>query len=240
MSGETEREVSGWTTDTLHIHMQRQFDAMETLIEARSSAIERQIQKQINDIQAQLERRFEREARAVDIAFNIHREHTKEALVSSEAALQAALIGAEKAVTTALASAEKAVDKAETANEKRFESVNEFRGQLNDQSRLFMIRSEATAIVNATNDRLTSESLRVHERIEDMGSRLGETASRFQTRMSELELRVTSRLDTLAGQNAGSRDAKDQHRLDNGQFLAILGTIIAVISVAASIIIATR
>lgn len=240
MSGETEQQVSGWTTDTLHIHMQRQFDAMETLIAARTGAIEKQLQKQIDDLQEQIGRRFAQEARAVDIAFNIHREHTRETLIASEAALQASLLGAEKAVTTALASAEKAVDKAETANEKRFESVNEFRGQLADQSRLFMIRSEANAIVAATNDRLSSESLRVHERIEDLGARLGDASTRFQTRMSELELRVTSRLDTLAGQTSATKEARDQHRLDGGQLMAIIGTLVAIISIAATIIIATR
>jgi hypothetical protein len=49
----------------------------------------------------------------------------------------------EKAVAAALAAAKEAVAKAETATEKRFESVNEFRGALNDSSRLLMPRTEA-------------------------------------------------------------------------------------------------
>ncbi len=49
----------------------------------------------------------------------------------------------EKAVMAALAAAEKAVIKAETAAERRFESVNEFRGQLTDQAATFMPRLEA-------------------------------------------------------------------------------------------------
>lgn len=47
------------------------------------------------------------------------------------------------AVQAALAAAEKAVLKAEGASDKRFESVNEFRGQLKDQAATFMPRTEA-------------------------------------------------------------------------------------------------
>lgn len=47
----------------------------------------------------------------------------------------------EKAVIAAMLSADRAVAKAEAASEKRFESVNEFRGTLSDQVRLFIPRS---------------------------------------------------------------------------------------------------
>lgn len=47
------------------------------------------------------------------------------------------------AVNAALQAAEKAVVKAEGAADKRFESVNEFRGTLQDQARTFIPRSEA-------------------------------------------------------------------------------------------------
>ncbi len=48
----------------------------------------------------------------------------------------------EKAVASALAAAEKAVTKAELAAEKRFDAVNEFRGQLKDQASTFATRNE--------------------------------------------------------------------------------------------------
>ena len=35
MSGETGSSKSGWTVDTLHVHMQRQLDAMERLLDQR-------------------------------------------------------------------------------------------------------------------------------------------------------------------------------------------------------------
>lgn len=49
----------------------------------------------------------------------------------------------EKAVAAALAAAKEAVVKAEAAAEKRFESVNEFRQQLNDNQARLMTKDEA-------------------------------------------------------------------------------------------------
>lgn len=51
----------------------------------------------------------------------------------------------DKAMSAALAAAQAAVTKAEVANEKRFESVNEFRAQLADQTRDLLTRREYEA-----------------------------------------------------------------------------------------------
>lgn len=51
----------------------------------------------------------------------------------------------DRAVSAALAAAEKAVAKAEIAAEKRFDAVNEFRGQLKDQAATFVTRTELYA-----------------------------------------------------------------------------------------------
>lgn len=57
-------------------------------------------------------------------------------------------------VALALAAADKAVTKAEIATEKRFENVNEFRGQLADQAASFVDRRELQALQTAINLRL--------------------------------------------------------------------------------------
>lgn len=88
MSGETEREVSGWTVDTLRSHL---------------STI-------INERDRRYGERFDAQ---------------------------------ENAVAAALQAAKEAVNKAETAAEKRFDAVNEFRGQLADQAATFMPREVA-------------------------------------------------------------------------------------------------
>ena len=64
------------------------------------------------------------------------------AFAANEKAIQAAFASNEKATAAALAAAKEAVVKAETATEKRFESVNEFRGQLKDQASTLTPRDE--------------------------------------------------------------------------------------------------
>lgn len=61
----------------------------------------------------------------------------------------------QKAVDAALVSQEKAIIKAETATEKRFESVNEFRKTLSDQTNTFMPRTEGENRITAVSDKVT-------------------------------------------------------------------------------------
>jgi len=56
--------------------------------------------------------------------------------------VQAALVAQEKAVAAALAAADRAVSKAELAAGARFDSVNEFRAALTDQTATFIPRAE--------------------------------------------------------------------------------------------------
>lgn len=56
----------------------------------------------------------------------------------------------QQAVKDAFAAAKEAVEKAERASEKRFDSVNEFRGQLRDQQVNFLPRPEFQTTVKAT------------------------------------------------------------------------------------------
>lgn len=72
-----------------------------------------------------------------------------------EKAVNAALAAAEKAVNAALVAADRAVAKAEIAAEKRFDSVNEFRGQLRDQATTLLPRAEADARLLAIEQRIT-------------------------------------------------------------------------------------
>ncbi len=66
----------------------------------------------------------------------------------------------QEAVKAALNAAKEAVGKAEYAAEKRFDSVNEFRGQLSDQAATFMPRLEAEQRI-----------AQLAEKIADMSSR---------------------------------------------------------------------
>lgn len=94
MSGETQRNESGWSVDTLKAHIDQRF-------------------------------------------------------VDNDKAIQAALVSQGKAVSAALTAAEKAVAKAEFATEKRFDSVNEFRQTLVDQTATFIPRAEVKLSLDA-------------------------------------------------------------------------------------------
>lgn len=51
---------------------------------------------------------------------------------------------------------QEAITKAETAAEKRFDSVNEFRGQLTDQARTFMPRLESEQRMSTLDDKIAA------------------------------------------------------------------------------------
>lgn len=111
-------------------------------------------QKQIYDLKTLLDERYATQTKALDAAF----------------------VAAEKAVSTALDSAEKAVAKAETAAERRFEAVNEFRGQLADQAAMLMPRAEYEAKHHALEkqvDDLTDRLTRAEGRSDGKGALYG-------------------------------------------------------------------
>jgi hypothetical protein len=87
-------------------------------------------------ILAERDHRYEQRYEASQVAIQA-------ALAADRSAVQAALTAQEKNTQAALVAAKEAVLKAETAAERRFEAVNEFRGQLADQAATFMPRAEA-------------------------------------------------------------------------------------------------
>jgi len=114
------------------------------------------VQHQIDDMRRLLDERYQTQTKAVDAAF----------------------AAAERAVQSALLAAEKAVGKAETAAEKRFESVNEFRGQLNDIVTTLISRTEAEARMAAQSEKLTSIDERMSARLRELESRVDLTQGR--------------------------------------------------------------
>lgn len=82
--------------------------------------------------------------------------------VYQKEAVATALSAAKEAVSSALAAAKEAVTKAENASEKRFESINEFRGTLQDQTRTFIPRQEAEIRFKAMDDQFNALASRVN------------------------------------------------------------------------------
>lgn len=82
-------------------------------------------------------------------------EHWREIRAADKEATAAKFEAAATAVTAALEAAEKAVEKANTASERRFEAVNEFRGQLSDMVNTLIPRTEAETRFKSIDERLS-------------------------------------------------------------------------------------
>ena len=78
----------------------------------------------------------------------------EERFSASQKALELGLAGTKSEITVALAAADRAVQKAEAATEKRFESVNEFRGALDNQQRTLIQRSEVEAVIKGVEEKI--------------------------------------------------------------------------------------
>ncbi len=197
--------------------------AVRDLAHTENAALEQLLTVHLTHLQEQVNRRLEavyadRDARFAAIQIQLDQRFAVEA-----EARQTALETATEAIRAALRAAETAVNKSETSTEKRFEGVNEFRQQLADQTRSFPTRDETAAQLAAVN---------------------GITA-RNTDALKDLELRLTSRLDTAAGRSGGQDDARDRQRderdLQHGStqlIIAGVATLIAVISVIVSISVA--
>jgi hypothetical protein len=161
------------------------------------------LQRQLDDLRAALDERHQTQTKAVDTAF-----------IAQQTAMQAALQAVEKAIT-----------KAEIASDKRFESVNAFRAQLNDQAATFMPRAEHNARKADTEASLSATR-----------ERHASDVDRINTRITEIENRVTSRLDLLSGQRQGADDIQARKRAQTAQLVAIVSTVLFAISVATAIL----
>jgi hypothetical protein len=136
---------------------------------------------------------------------------------SSKQAVDAALIAADKAVQAALKSAETAVNKADVAAEKRFDSVNEFRQTLSDQTKSFV-----------TADRYDG----LGSRVDDLRDRLTRVEAVAQGASTA---QAVSRADRgLALQGADSMQNAEYYR--QAQTKSWISLAIAVIAVLASIV----
>jgi hypothetical protein len=130
-------------------------------------------------------------------------------------ALDAAFKAAEQAVSVALANAEKATAKAEAAADRRLEGMNEFREALSDQTKTLLSRAEYNPAHEALLDRIGA----------------------MNDRVSALELRLTSRLDTAQGHSGGEAAGRTERRLDTSQLLQALTVVVAIAAIIIAVFI---
>lgn len=218
-AGETNASPSPWTIDSIHQHLAEKLDDTSEASAVRFTAQEKAIaaalaanDRLLVEVDRRYEQRFMAQEQAVSLALarvdkEFH-EHLAQVRAETHAALEAA---------------DKAIAKAEAATEKRFEGVNEFRGQLADQARTFIPRAESIsrhertaeqieALVRADadmRDRLQSQSLGFMPRAE-AENRIAQNAEKVvaleQRHGADVNL-INSRLDLAAGRGAGLTNA---------------------------------
>ena len=262
MSGETEEHVSGWTVDTLHAFVSAELDNMRRMNDERRHNLQQNVllqtsniqqtwanrhddlreslSKQIDDLRDMLNERYATQTKALDAAF-----------IAQQTAMKTAFDAADKAVAAALESAEKAVVKAETAAEKRFEGVNEFRGQLQDQAATFISRTEfagAIAALQKAHDELTKQMSGISNVIvprAENEAKLQALTDRFEEARQQFVAdvaRITSRLDTMSATAASNQqglenrtattaNVQDQDYYGRYRTRSLVSTAISVISV---------
>lgn len=115
----------------------------------------------------------------------------------------AQIVSQKEAIGAAIASADKAVAKAETATEKRFESVNEFRKTLDDQSKDMQTKSEANLRFTALEERLTEAMRGVNSKIDTMRASLDQQHDGLEKRLNDLSADAREVKGRGAGLNAG-------------------------------------
>lgn len=199
MSGETAHEPSGWTLDSLHSHLLAIINSSDVSHEGERKRID-SILGERDRLYAERDLRYDERFRsltdylterlsAIDHSardrFNAQEEAVRVAVERADREFHEHLTQVRSETQLALDASEKAIAKSELANEKRFESVNEFRGQLDDQSRTFIPRREAEAMISA-----------VEAKVADSASRIELTATR-----ADLAAQVASAAATVDGIN---------------------------------------
>lgn len=116
----------------------------------------------IGTLKEYIERRLTDQDKAADAALIATQKATEAALIAAQKATESALVSTQKATESALLASKEAVVKAETATDKRFDSVNEFRAQLADQTATFIARPEYSAGHKSLEDKVTTLTDRVN------------------------------------------------------------------------------
>lgn len=176
--------------------LDKAIDGLGSLLGERFQRVEQAVELKVSGLQAQLDGglKAQRDAtalalEAVNKATQISQQTAERAMAKAEAAaekvlltnmidalrdnFQGQIISTKEQLAAAMAAQEKAVQKAENATEKRFDSVNEFRQQLNDQALRFMPRTESDAYARSASEKIDL----IQSRMDRLEGRTGGYAS---------------------------------------------------------------
>lgn len=187
-------DVGGWSPDTLHAWVRSTFDQIDRRYQQRFTEQENALEKALVAAKEVVHANLAERDKAIEIlACTMRRcvddgdgnlrahvngqiEQLKAALAAADkledsriSGLQAQIASVHREIDIETAATKEAIGKADAATEKRFESVNEFRGQMADQSALFIARREVEAMVSAANEKIAGLNDRMN-RNEGRGS----------------------------------------------------------------------
>lgn len=195
-------------------------------------------ERRLDDLEARLQERYETQTKAIEAAFT-----------AQQTAMQTAFTAADKAVDKALAAAEKAVDQRATTLDREF---HEHLEQVRHENALAFVNSDkaVNAALTSAKEAVTKAEAAAEKRFEGVNEfrrTLSDQAALFLPRTEyhqahvNLEDRVqdiTDRLNRSEGTGFGTRQARAEQRLDSGQLVAIVSTILAAIAIAVTLILA--
>src|SRR4026208_2595356 len=139
---------TGWSLETAIDYLNSQNDSLAKMFAEKDEHVRTLIAS--ND--KRYEQRFDASQKALEVGF-----------AAAKAAGDASFAAQKEAINAALAAADRAVSKAELATEKRFESVNEFRGTLDNQQRTLMPRSEVDVMIKGVEEKISNITKLVDE-----------------------------------------------------------------------------
>lgn len=181
----------------LDLRLATEFHAADARLQSAIEAQHEIAQQRVDALDQRLHRQFD----AIDSAWRDMLGALSDSVEQRFAALHALMehrfSATEAASAAALSSAKEAVTVANTANEKRFESINEFRGQLADQAGTFLPRSEAQVVADGFNEKVQSLETRLNQMILSI-ERINAAQSGANSERAEIRDRSVS-MQTLIG-----------------------------------------
>jgi len=186
---------------SLREHIQRQIDIVREGGELRFNMERDHTDESVSFLKEFIERIVTEQDKRYEQRFIAQEGAREVALTRVDKEFHEHLQSVREETRAALNAADKAILKQEEATEKRFDSVNEFRGQLSDQAQTFMPRKESEVKMDALTEKI------------DVAA----------DRLNALQLLLTSRLDVSQGQAVGGREAIQEKRSSNGALYAAVG-----------------
>lgn len=160
-----------WTVESVKEHFTKVVAEVDRRYEERFIAQEKALNTALIAAEKAIAAALIAQEKAVNTAFT-----------ASEKAVNAALVSQEKAVSAALIAQKEAVTKAEASAEKRFESVNEFRKTLADQTATFIPRAEAIQRADNNAEKIAAVDKRMTDNFAQVNSRLDLTTGKSDGR----------------------------------------------------------